>query len=78
MLKGIALLFKRLHLCWGKANEYTIGMEYTSVESLIPLKGENNLASRDVKSELEKKRGNVIVKELQITVLNVFLSFSCF
>ena len=56
VLKGITQLFKRLHVCWDKAQENTGGMEYTNIEALIPLKDQPG-QSRDLKTELEKKRG---------------------
>jgi hypothetical protein len=31
VLKGITMLFKRLHLCYERAQEQTGGMEYTQV-----------------------------------------------
>uniref|UniRef100_A0A0K2UB68 Mediator of RNA polymerase II transcription subunit 30 n=1 Tax=Lepeophtheirus salmonis TaxID=72036 RepID=A0A0K2UB68_LEPSM len=52
VLKGIVQLFKRLKVCWEKCQENTLGMEYTQMEALIPIKDE-----RDIKAELEKKRG---------------------
>lgn len=51
-LAGITTHFKRLRVCWDKANENTAGMEYTQLESLIPLKDEQSM-----KNEIEKKRG---------------------
>ena len=52
VLKGITVLFRRLYFCWKQAHEHSGAMEYANIESLIPLK-----ADRDVKVELEKKRG---------------------
>ena len=59
VLKGITQLFKRLHVCWDKAQEHTAGgsMELTNIEALVPLKdGQQHLP--DVRGELEKKRGD--------------------
>lgn len=39
-LKNITLLFRRLRLIYDKCNENCAGMEYTHIESLIPLKDE--------------------------------------
>eukprot|EP00095_Tigriopus_kingsejongensis_P005528 maker-scaffold282_size228295-snap-gene-1.26 protein:Tk05528 transcript:maker-scaffold282_size228295-snap-gene-1.26-mRNA-1 annotation:"mediator of rna polymerase ii transcription subunit 30-like isoform x1" len=58
VLKGIALLYKRLHVCWDKVNEYTVAMEYTNVEALIPLRDEKNQQQRDLRADLDKKRGD--------------------
>jgi len=52
VLSGISQHFKRLRVCWDKAIDQTSGMEYTQLESLIPLKDE-----REMKNEIEKKRG---------------------
>lgn len=52
VLTGITHHFKRLRVCWDKAIDQTSGMEYTQLESLIPLKDE-----REMKNEIEKKRG---------------------
>jgi len=60
VLRGITVLFKRLYVCWNKAQEHAGAMEYTSIESLIPLKGD-----RDVKLELEKKRGETYRQALE-------------
>ena len=54
VLKGISHLFKRLHLCWTKANETTVGYEGTDLEALIPFKGEENA----LRAELEKNRSD--------------------
>jgi hypothetical protein len=60
-------LFKRLHVCWDKAQEHTSGMEHTNIEALIPLKedpqqllngGGSSRGGHDVRAELEKKRGD--------------------
>ena len=61
VLKGITHLFKRLQICWNKANENTAAMDYTNVEALIPFK-DPTLATtlhggRDLRADLEKKRG---------------------
>ena len=65
VLKGITLLFKRLRVCYEKASEQTSGMDFsaTSLESLVPFKEPEGTANgsiniRDLRSELEKKRGN--------------------
>lgn len=52
VLGGISTHFKRLRVCWEKANEHTAGMEYTQFESLIPLKDDQTM-----RNEIEKKRG---------------------
>merc|ERR1712037_449448 len=52
VLGGITALFKRLGVCWEKANEHTAGMEYTALESLIPYKEDQTM-----KNEIDKKRG---------------------
>merc|ERR1711976_356635 len=52
VLGGISTHFKRLRVCWEKANEHTAGMEYTQLESLIPLKDDQTM-----RNEIEKKRG---------------------
>ena len=52
VLGGITAQFQRLRVCFEKANEQTANMEYTQLESLIPLKDE-----REMKNEIEKKRG---------------------
>jgi len=52
VLGGITTLFKRLRVCWEKANEHTAGMEYTALESLIPYKEDQTM-----KNEIDKKRG---------------------
>ena len=52
VLVGITQHFKRLRVCWDKANEHTAGMEYTQLESLIPFKDD-----REVRNEIEKKKG---------------------
>ena len=57
VLKGITHLFKRLTFCWNKAQEHGMGgMEYTQLESLIPLKDDHRIGD-GMKLELEKKRG---------------------
>ena len=61
VLKGITQLFKRLHVCWDKAQEHTTGegngsMEHTNIEALVPLKDGSHLP--DVRGELEKRRGD--------------------
>jgi len=52
VLGGITTHFKRLRVCWEKANEHTAGMEYTALESLIPYKDDQTM-----KNEIDKKRG---------------------
>ena len=47
-------MFKRLHICWSKANETTIGFEGTDLEELVPYK---DAQGQDLRSELEKNRG---------------------
>ncbi|GAB6032195.1 Mediator of RNA polymerase II transcription subunit 30, variant 2 [Chamberlinius hualienensis] len=39
-LQSISMLFKRLRLIYDKCNENCAGMEYTHIESLIPIKDE--------------------------------------
>lgn len=55
VLNGIGLLFKRLAVCWEKCQENTGGMDFYPIQSLIPLKDENQDSGR---TELEKKRGD--------------------
>lgn len=55
VLNGIGLLFKRLGVCWEKCQENTGGMDFYPIQSLIPLKDENQDSGR---TELEKKRGD--------------------
>merc|ERR1719219_845066 len=55
VLGGISTHFKRLRVCWEKANEHTAGMEYTHLESLIPLKDDQTM-----RNEIEKKEVNHI------------------
>ena len=62
VLKGITQLFKRLHVCWDKAQEHTTGMpEHGQIELLVPFRDEASSGSshhaRDLRTELEKKRG---------------------
>lgn len=66
VLNGITFLFKRLNCCYTKVQEHTSdvdgdagAMDYTNIESLIPLKGRD-----DLRLELEKKRGDAYSKEL--------------
>lgn len=49
-LKTIKLLFKRLRLIYEKCNENCQGMEYTHIESLIPLKEEWDMKSDEKKT----------------------------
>nr|CAD7599899.1 unnamed protein product [Timema genevievae] len=49
-LKTIRLLFKRLRLIYEKCNENCQGMEYTHIESLIPLKEEWDMKSDEKKT----------------------------
>merc|ERR1719322_889350 len=69
VLKGIARLFKRLHVCWDKAQEHSASgatgdssgssMELTDIEALVPLKdGPPQNGLPDVRGELEKRRGD--------------------
>jgi len=67
VLNGITVLFKRLNYCYTKVQEHTGdvdgdagAMDYTNIESLIPLKGRE-----DLRLELEKKRGDVYRKDLE-------------
>ena len=53
VLKGIGMLFKRLRVCWEKCQENTGGMDFTPIESLLPLKEDGEAGRVDV----EKKRG---------------------
>ncbi|XP_067011181.2 mediator of RNA polymerase II transcription subunit 30 [Anabrus simplex] len=55
-LRTIRLLFKRLRLIYEKCNENCQGMEYTHIESLIPLKEEWDMKS-DEKKTSESYRG---------------------
>ncbi len=55
VLKGIAQLFKRLHVCYRTATEGTAGLDTSELELLIPYR--DNSADHDLRSELEKKRG---------------------
>ena len=59
VLKGITQLFKRLHVCWDKAQEHSAGdsMELTNIEALVPLK--DGPHQPDVRGELEKRRGDL-------------------
>ncbi|CAB3368724.1 Hypothetical predicted protein [Cloeon dipterum] len=55
-LKALKVLFKRLRLIYEKCNENCQGMEYTHIESLIPLKDEWDMKSEEKKtSELYKQ-----------------------
>ena len=68
VLKGITQLFKRLHVCWDKAQEHTTGdgngsMELTNIEALVPLKDGTHLP--DVRGELEKRRGDTYRSALE-------------
>ncbi|XP_021914992.1 mediator of RNA polymerase II transcription subunit 30-like isoform X4 [Zootermopsis nevadensis] len=49
-LKTIRILFKRLRLIYEKCNENCQGMEYTHIESLIPLKEEWDMKSDEKKT----------------------------
>jgi len=67
VLNGITFLFKRLNYCYTKVQEHTSdvdgdagAMDYTNIESLIPLKGRE-----DLRLELEKKRGDAYRKEVE-------------
>ncbi|XP_063228681.1 mediator of RNA polymerase II transcription subunit 30-like [Bacillus rossius redtenbacheri] len=48
-LKNLRILFKRLRLIYDKCNENCQGMEYTHIESLIPLKEEWDMKSDEKK-----------------------------
>jgi hypothetical protein len=61
VLKGITQLFKRLHVCWDRSQDHTGGMEYASIEGFIPLKEEMAQPRRDIRMELEKKRGKYLL-----------------
>ncbi|XP_065347322.1 mediator of RNA polymerase II transcription subunit 30 isoform X2 [Cloeon dipterum] len=55
-LKALKVLFKRLRLIYEKCNENCQGMEYTHIESLIPLKDEWDMKSEEKKtSEMYKQ-----------------------
>ncbi|KAK7869981.1 hypothetical protein R5R35_013749 [Gryllus longicercus] len=49
-LRTIRVLFKRLRLIYDKCNENCQGMEYTHIESLIPLKEEWDMKSDEKKT----------------------------
>lgn len=49
-LKTLRILFKRLRLIYEKCNENCQGMEYTHIESLIPLKEEWDMKSDEKKT----------------------------
>lgn len=49
-LRTIKILFKRLRLIYEKCNENCQGMEYTHIESLIPLKEEWDMKSDEKKT----------------------------
>lgn len=55
-LRTIRLLFKRLRLIYEKCNETCQGMEYTHMESLIPLKDEPDNKSFDERRNTEAYR----------------------
>ena len=59
VLGGITQHFKRLRVCWEKANEHTSGMEYTQLESLIPFKDDSEEKS------LEKRKGEPYRRALE-------------
>eukprot|EP00093_Oithona_nana_P009142 09142.XXX_280148_281420_1 [CDS] Oithona nana genome sequencing. len=59
VLGGITQHFKRLRVCWEKANEHTSGMEYTQLESLIPFKDDCEEKS------LEKRKGEPYRRALE-------------
>ncbi len=60
VLRGISQLFKRLHVCWRTAAEGTAGMDVAELEALVPYKEHSPLGDRDLRGELEKKRGNTV------------------
>ncbi|XP_063394940.1 mediator of RNA polymerase II transcription subunit 30 [Cydia fagiglandana] len=55
-LRTIRLLFKRLRLVYDKCNETCQGMEYTHMESLIPLKDEADNKTLDERRNTESYR----------------------
>ncbi|XP_049874063.1 mediator of RNA polymerase II transcription subunit 30 [Pectinophora gossypiella] len=55
-LRTIRLLFKRLRLIYEKCNETCQGMEYTHMESLIPLKDEADNKTLDERRNTEAYR----------------------
>lgn len=55
-LRTIRLLFKRLRLIYEKCNETCQGMEYTHMESLIPLKDEAENKTLDERRNTESYR----------------------
>ncbi|KAH9631514.1 hypothetical protein HF086_004675 [Spodoptera exigua] len=55
-LRTIRLLFKRLRLIYEKCNETCQGMEYTHMESLIPLKDEAENKALDERRNTESYR----------------------
>ncbi|CAG9117781.1 hypothetical protein JYU34_003553 [Plutella xylostella] len=55
-LRTIRLLFKRLRLIYEKCNETCQGMEYTHMESLIPLKDEADNKALDERRNTEAYR----------------------
>ncbi|KAI5639721.1 mediator complex subunit 30 domain-containing protein [Phthorimaea operculella] len=55
-LRTIRLLFKRLRLIYEKCNETCQGMEYTHMESLIPLKDEADNKTLDERRNTESYR----------------------
>ncbi|VVC95547.1 unnamed protein product [Leptidea sinapis] len=55
-LRTIRLLFKRLRLIYEKCNETCQGMEYTHMESLIPLKDEADNKALDERRNTESYR----------------------
>ncbi|XP_050344030.1 mediator of RNA polymerase II transcription subunit 30 isoform X3 [Nymphalis io] len=55
-LRTIRLLFKRLRLIYEKCNETCQGMEYTHIESLIPIKDEADNKALDERRNTESYR----------------------
>lgn len=49
-IRNVRILFKRLRLIYDKCNENCQGMEYTHIESLIPLKEEWDMKSDEKKT----------------------------
>jgi len=68
VLRGIAQLFKRLRLCWDKATEAPQQQDAPpaiAVEDLVPYRDENGiLQQKDLRTELERKRGGSYVKKV--------------
>ncbi|XP_059481598.1 mediator of RNA polymerase II transcription subunit 30-like isoform X2 [Neocloeon triangulifer] len=69
-LKSLRILFKRLRVIYDKCNDNCQGMEYTHIESLIPLKDEWDMKSDEKKtSEVYKQsceEQNEIVEQVML------------